>query len=75
MKKKMKNEEEDTGNSIVAVTLLHNREDDFEKVLQIHCAKTLPKYAVPEHIYRMEEFPRTTTDKIDRNKIKELILK
>ncbi len=68
-------EREDTGNSIIAVALLNNGEDDFEKVLQIHCAKTLPKYAVPEHIYMMEEFPRTTTDKIDRNKIKELILK
>ena len=68
-------EREDSSNSVVAVALLHHQENDFEKILQTHCAITLPKYAIPEHIYIMEEFPRTTTDKIDRKRIKELLLK
>jgi acyl-coenzyme A synthetase/AMP-(fatty) acid ligase len=66
---------EDSSKTIVAVVLLRDHQDDFEKALQGHCSKKLPQYAIPEQIYIMEAFPRTTTDKIDRNKIKEIILK
>ncbi|BAO74615.1 amino acid adenylation domain-containing protein [Winogradskyella sp. PG-2] len=58
-----------SGDTITAVVLLKTSELEI-KVLKAHCAENLPKYAVPEHIYIMNEFPRTTSDKVDRNKIK-----
>ncbi|WP_178989427.1 amino acid adenylation domain-containing protein [Winogradskyella schleiferi] len=63
--------ESNSGDSITAVVILNiNDKNDVVKELEIHCAESLPKYAVPEQIYIMNEFPRTTSDKIDRNKIK-----
>jgi acyl-coenzyme A synthetase/AMP-(fatty) acid ligase len=63
--------ENDSGDTITAVVLLHNEDIDTNiKVMQAHCSENLPKYAIPEHIYIMKEFPRTTSDKVDRNKIK-----
>ncbi|WP_299102882.1 amino acid adenylation domain-containing protein [uncultured Winogradskyella sp.] len=56
--------------SVTAVVLLKNETSEIDiKELKIHCSQNLPKYAVPEEIYIMNEFPRTTSDKIDRNKI------
>ena len=64
---KSKNE---SGDTITAVVLLNSdTTDNSEKVLQVHCSENLPKYAVPEQIYIMTEFPRTTSDKVDRKKI------
>jgi len=61
----------DSGDTITSVVLLHEIDtEDDEKVLKGHCFLHLPKYAIPEHIYIMKEFPRTTSDKVDRNKIK-----
>ncbi|WP_400077196.1 amino acid adenylation domain-containing protein [Winogradskyella sp. R77965] len=63
--------ENDSGDTITAVVLLDTEEGNADiKELQAHCAENLPKYAVPEQIYIMNEFPRTTSDKVDRNKIK-----
>ncbi|WP_299119065.1 amino acid adenylation domain-containing protein [uncultured Winogradskyella sp.] len=63
--------ENDSGDTITAVVLLNTDGSIVDvKVLQAHCADNLPKYAVPEQIYIMNEFPRTTSDKVDRNKIK-----
>ena len=65
-----KNENE-LGDTITAVILLNTDDNHTEiKALQVHCSENLPKYAIPEQIYIMKEFPRTTSDKVDRNKIK-----
>ena len=62
--------EKKSGDTITAVVLLHIDSSDADtKVLQAHCAENLPKYAIPEKIYIMKTFPRTTSDKVDRNKI------
>ena len=43
---------------------------DLKKILKIYCQDKLPAYAVPTEIFVLNEFPRTTSDKIDRNRIK-----
>ena len=60
-----------SGDTITAAVILNTeRSEEDVKALQVHCAEHLPKYAIPQHIYIMKEFPRTTSDKVDRNKIK-----
>jgi len=41
-------------------------EEDF----RLFCLKKLPKYMIPEIIRVIDTFPRTSTGKIDRNRVK-----
>lgn len=41
--------------------------------LEKHCKKTLPVYAVPSNISIMKSFPRTSSGKVDKLKIKKLL--
>ena len=38
-----------------------------------HCQKTLPPYAVPSQVLVVKDFPRTTSQKINRSRLKEEI--
>lgn len=63
------------GNRIAAVVMpldgsLINKEDIFR-----HCAKQLPKYMVPETLVFKDSLPTTSSGKIDRKKLAELIIK
>ncbi len=41
-----------------------------EEDIRLFCLKKLPKYMIPETIRRIDGFPRTSTGKIDRNRLK-----
>jgi amino acid adenylation domain-containing protein len=45
----------------------------IEKI-QDHCRQWLPKYALPKNVFILDHFPRTTTGKIDRQKLKQLLI-
>lgn len=44
-----------------------------EKELQHFCSQYLPAYSIPETILIVEDFPRTSSGKIDRKKLEHLI--
>jgi amino acid adenylation domain-containing protein len=44
--------------------------DITEEDLRLFCLKKLPKYMIPETIRVIDTFPRTSTGKIDRNRMK-----
>jgi amino acid adenylation domain-containing protein len=48
---------------------LHAGVSCSEKVLRSHAASLLPAYAVPDTIHLVEDFPRTSSGKIDRNSL------
>ena len=58
------------GSNIIeaAVTAKAGRELDVT-VLTAHVAGQLPSYAVPERIHLLEQFPRTSTGKINRREL------
>ncbi len=53
-----------------AVRLRSNDEAPVEKLLAF-AARRLPAYALPERISLLDQFPRTTSGKIDRNRLRE----
>jgi len=44
------------------------------KLFNDYCKKVLPQYAIPDHIYVLEKFPRTASGKINRKEIEKLIV-
>jgi amino acid adenylation domain-containing protein len=52
--------------------LLDAKSDDKEESFRHHVGERLPKYAVPDQIVFFDQFPRTTSGKIDRRKLIEL---
>jgi len=46
-------------------------EEFEEKDLLAHVRDYLPHYAVPSNIHLVKEFPRTGSDKIDRNALRD----
>lgn len=62
--------DEEIGNRIVAfATLAGNAQLDADAVLA-HCRDRLPKYMVPETLTLRSDLPRTSTNKIDRKKLR-----
>jgi acyl-coenzyme A synthetase/AMP-(fatty) acid ligase len=61
-------------NLIQASVILKNDADRTVDELISHVAEKLPPYAVPVAIEVLQDFPRTSTGKIDRRKIRELAL-
>ncbi len=63
--------DEVVGNRIRAVVSL-NVPDSLKPLdLQQHCSAKVPKYMLPELIELCEELPKTSTGKIDRDRLKE----
>lgn len=62
------------GEAVVAVV---QSESEDEKILQDTiiegCRKKLPSYKIPQKIFVFSEFPLNSSNKVDRNKIKEMI--
>lgn len=57
---------------IVAAGIARDRSEPLTpEALRSYCAERLPPYAVPELISLRDEFPRTTTGKIDRRALRE----
>jgi amino acid adenylation domain-containing protein len=54
------------GNRIVAVVVA---DDVSPQELRAHCATLVPRYMVPEEIVFRVELPRTSTDKVDRQRL------
>ena len=63
----------ETEKEIIAVVRTKNPGLFDEQAFQKYCKEKLPAYAVPARIYILDIFPRTTSDKIDRNKLREQI--
>ena len=59
---------------IIGVVLLHEVKQAIEKDLQLALQDQLPHYAVPQHIFLLDTFPRTGTGKIDRKGIEKHLL-
>ena len=56
--------------SIEAAVILKLRQGDTADDLRQHCAELLPWYAVPESVWLLDAFPRTTSGKIDRRALR-----
>ena len=57
--------------AIVAAVTLHARSDaDKDEILQ-HAGNKIPAYALPQRLTVVDAFPRTSSGKIDRNKLAE----
>jgi amino acid adenylation domain-containing protein len=56
----------------VSVTLAPAAQSD-ERALRQYAAQRLPGYAVPERVEILSVFPRTTTGKIDRNRLSDRV--
>jgi amino acid adenylation domain-containing protein len=54
---------------IAAAVTLRAPIDVTPDALRAHTATLLPRYAVPEHVRVMDEMPRTSTGKIDRQEL------
>lgn len=65
---------EDTTEEL-AVAILARKDSQLivNEVLSF-CKSNLPKYAVPQHLYVVKEFPRTSSGKISRNQLKNKLL-
>ena len=62
------------GNRIVAVVVPVSRETVKKEDIVLHCAGLLPKYMIPETIHYHDSLPKTSTGKIDRRKIREMLI-
>ena len=59
---------------LIAVILLKNGKELDKKLLLSYCKKLLPSYSIPSRIDIMEDFPRTSSAKIDRGAIKKNLI-
>ncbi|NER13676.1 amino acid adenylation domain-containing protein [Leptobacterium flavescens] len=66
-------ESDNDGKEITAVALTDNEKKYDSTAIRVYCEDHLPAYAIPTNIYVFEEFPRTSSGKIDRIKLKETI--
>lgn len=62
------------GQSVVAVVALHGGADLSLGELQDHCRRTLASYKKPTRLEVVESLPRTTSMKIRRNVVRDLVL-
>ena len=63
------------GNRIVAVVVPVSRESMNKENIVLHCAALLPRYMIPEMIDFHDSLPKTSSGKIDRRKIRDLVCK
>ena len=57
------------GKSVVAFASMADGSLDHNTSILQHCEKNLPQYAVPTRLNIVEDFPRTSSKKIDRSKL------
>ncbi|MEM1233959.1 MAG: amino acid adenylation domain-containing protein [Pseudomonadota bacterium] len=62
-----------TSGDVLAIALTGAAEGDIADI-KASAARVLPTYAVPQHVFRFEEFPRTATGKIDHRALAAMIL-
>ena len=65
--------DENAGNLLYAFLVLTPECNTSKHEIVEHCKKHLPTYMIPEKYFCLDEFPMTSTDKIDRNKLINLI--
>ena len=58
--------DEEVTHRLRAVVVLKAAAAEDVAALQAHCARTLPRYMVPEAIAFRHELPRTSSGKVDR---------
>ena len=61
---------DEIGNKIKAVIVLKNGYFISQRDIKTFCSRKLPSYMIPEIIEFKDKFPRTSTDKIDREGFK-----
>ena len=66
--------DKDGSQLIEATVILKTDRDTDSAALSQHLATRLPWYALPRHIEVVNQFPRTSTDKIDRRQLQTLAL-
>jgi acyl-coenzyme A synthetase/AMP-(fatty) acid ligase len=64
---------EEFGSAISAVLVAELNTDLYEEEVRRFCSENLPVYMVPETIHFVSALPRTSTGKIDRTAVAELI--
>ncbi|OLO27334.1 acyl-CoA synthetase [Alkalihalophilus pseudofirmus] len=60
---------------VVAFVVLQKSEELIEEDLQIWLEKVMPKYMLPKYIRFIDEIPRTPTNKAEKYKLKQVILR
>ena len=65
---------DDDALALVAAVVLKSDQATTEKTLLTYLKERLPWYAVPETLQILLGFPRTATDKVDRGKVKALLV-
>ena len=61
--------DEAIGNAIRAIVSINGRNSPTSTELKRHCAEKLPPYMVPEEVEFCDTLPRTSTGKIDRQRL------
>ncbi|MFC7392724.1 AMP-binding protein [Scopulibacillus cellulosilyticus] len=62
------------GEKIVAVLLEKETREMTDKFLEKHCRSYLPNYKCPKSWVRLDEFPLTSSGKVARNRLKDLLM-
>lgn len=57
------------GKSLVAFASTMDGSTEHNTSILKHCEKNLPQYAIPSQLIIVDDFPRTSSKKIDRNKL------
>jgi amino acid adenylation domain-containing protein len=63
---------EEWGNAILAFVVPREGQDLTESALKRHVAQRLPRYMVPHKVHLVDDLPRTSTGKIDRQWLSQL---
>jgi long-chain acyl-CoA synthetase len=61
------------GEAIVACIIMKTGGSCSEKAILQHCKQNLPAFKVPKHVCFVENFPVTTSEKIEKNSLKNSI--
>jgi amino acid adenylation domain-containing protein len=61
------------GNRIIAVVVPGSGEAVSTEDIVLHCAALLPRYMIPERIDFHDSLPKTSSGKIDRRKIRDMV--
>jgi len=62
------------GEAVVAVIETKDPSENLKYEIMSHCKRLLPSYKTPKYIIFIEELPLNSSNKIDLNKIKEVVI-
>lgn len=62
------------GSAILVIVSAINKNNLSEHIVYNHCKQFLPHYMLPDYLELMDELPKNTNGKLDRSKLKKIML-